>query len=107
MDNYVYELINSADDDNILFRVFVAKSIIGLFLAVCLSVPYALILMPLFGLIATLPSKSLQKRMGEKFPDWLSPGAFATFLFIELYRSTVFCFMALQTPIHTQNIIGS
>jgi hypothetical protein len=72
-----------------------------LFLAVFLSIPLAFILIPLVCYIATLPSKSLRKRMGEKFPDWLSPGAVAAFLFLAVPLNGALFYGAGNTNPHT------
>lgn len=57
-------------------------SVFGFFLVIAPGTPLVIFLFPLACYLATLPSKSLRKRMGEKLPEWLSPGAVAVFLFL-------------------------
>lgn len=65
-----------------MFLANIITSLFGMVLIFSVSSPLALILLPLVGYIATLPSKSLRTRMGEQLPDWLSPGAVTAFLFL-------------------------
>jgi hypothetical protein len=79
----------------------IITSLFGLVLVVILSIPIALIMIPLVCYLATLPSKSLRKRMGERLPDWLSPGAVAAFLFLAVPLNGVLFYGAENANPHT------
>lgn len=67
-----------------MFLANIITSLFGIVLIFAVSTPLAIILLPLVCYLATLPSKSLQKRMGEQLPEWLSPWAVAIFLFLSV-----------------------
>ena len=77
-----------------MFLANIVTSLFGIVLVFTLSYPFTLILIPLVCYISTLPSKSLRRRMGELFPDWLSPGMVATFLFVAIPLNGAFFYGA-------------
>ena len=90
-----------------VFFMFVANiitSIFGIAMLVAISaLPLSIILFPLICYIATLPSKSLRKRMADQLPEWLSPGAVAAFLFLAVPISGVLFYAAEYANPHTGN----
>ena len=61
----------------------------GFFIVVTSVTPVFIFLFPLVCILATLPSKSLRKRMGDKLPAWLSPSAVAVLLFLAMPLSWI------------------
>lgn len=86
-----------------MFLANIITSLFGFLLVVVLSIPLALIALPLACYLATLPSRSLKKRMGEQLPEWLSPGAVAVFLFIAIPLSGVLFYSAEHANPHSSH----
>jgi hypothetical protein len=84
-----------------MFLANIITSFFGVALAGVVSMPLTIFLIPLVCYLATLPSKSLRKRMGEKLPDWLSPGAVAAFLFLAVPLSAILFYSAGNANPHT------
>ena len=88
-----------------VFFMFIANivtSIFGIAMAVTISaLPMSIILIPLICYIATLPSRSLRKRMADQLPEWLYPGAVAGFLFFAVPLSGMLFYAAEFADTHT------
>lgn len=84
-----------------MFFANIITSIFGFVLVAVIIIPFALILIPLVCYIATLPSKSLRKRMGKQFPDWLSAGAVVAFLFLAVPLNGVLFYSAANANPYT------
>ena len=86
----------------LMFIANIITSIFGIALVGAISLfPLSLILLPLICYIATLPSKSLRKRMAQKFPEWLAPGEVAAFLFLAVPLNGILFFAAEHANPHS------